>query len=89
MVEIRSPDDETYEKFPFYAGRNVTEIPVVERGVGRVELHRLRGTQYLLIADDAQGWVRSQLDLEFRWDGALRTMCVRRSGDVGPGEPLR
>jgi Uma2 family endonuclease len=30
VVEILSPDDETYEKFPFYAAHDVEEIVVVD-----------------------------------------------------------
>lgn len=40
VVEIRSPDDDTYRKFPFYAARGVTEILVVHED-RRFELYRL------------------------------------------------
>jgi Uma2 family endonuclease len=40
VVEIRSPDDESYAKLPFYAGRGITEALIVHRD-RRFELFRL------------------------------------------------
>jgi Uma2 family endonuclease len=40
VVEIRSPDDESYAKLPFYAARGITEAMIVHRD-RRFELYRL------------------------------------------------
>ena len=40
VVEIRSPDDESYAKLPFYATRGITEAMIVHRD-RRFELYRL------------------------------------------------
>jgi Putative restriction endonuclease len=41
VVEILSPDDETYEKFPFYAAHGVDEVLVVDADDHRVRMFRL------------------------------------------------
>jgi Uma2 family endonuclease len=46
VVELRSPDDESYAKLPFYAARGITEALIVHRD-RRFELFRL---------DDASGY---------------------------------
>jgi hypothetical protein len=46
VVEILSPDDETYEKFPFYAAHGVDEVLVVDADEHRVRLFRLDGEGY-------------------------------------------
>jgi len=40
VVEVRSPDDDSYAKLPFYAARGITEAMVVHRD-RRFELYRL------------------------------------------------
>ncbi len=40
VVEILSPDDETYDKFPFYAAHGVDEVLVVDADEHRVRLFR-------------------------------------------------
>jgi hypothetical protein len=46
VVEILSPDDETYEKFPFYAAHAVDEVLVVEPEGHLVRIFALQGTDY-------------------------------------------
>ena len=46
VVEILSPDDETYEKFPFYAAYAVDEVLVVEPDKRRVRIFGLEGGDY-------------------------------------------
>jgi hypothetical protein len=46
MVEILSPDDETYEKFPFYAAHAVDEVLVVEPDAHLVRIFALEGSDY-------------------------------------------
>jgi Uma2 family endonuclease len=46
VIEILSEDDETYEKFDFYAGHGVDEVIVVEPESQRVRLFQLQGDGY-------------------------------------------
>jgi Uma2 family endonuclease len=41
VVEIASPGDETYEKFPFYVGLGVPEVWVINRDSRTPEIHLL------------------------------------------------
>ena len=46
VVEILSPGDETFQKFPFYAGRGVDEIVVIDGKAGAVRIWQLRSEGY-------------------------------------------
>jgi Uma2 family endonuclease len=59
VVEIRSPDDESYEKLPFYATLGVPEVWVVHRDTKTPEIYVIKGSQYVLKARDGDGWVWS------------------------------
>lgn len=61
VIEILSPDDETYEKLPFYAELGVREVFVVKPGDRTFELYVLRGGRYILVSPDESGTVRSQV----------------------------
>jgi Uma2 family endonuclease len=61
VIEIRSSQDETYEKLPFYASLGIIEVIVIDRDSKRPELYRLAGTQYVLVQSAAQGWLRSDV----------------------------
>lgn len=60
VVEIRSPEDETYEKLPFYAALNVREVIVIDRDAKRPEIYRLAGAQYVALQPSTEGWLRSE-----------------------------
>jgi len=67
VIEIRSPGDESYEKFPFFARLGVREVIVVDRDTKKPEVYRLAGGQYLAVAADRDGWVLSEvLGVRFR-----------------------
>jgi Uma2 family endonuclease len=67
VLEIRSPDDETYEKFAFWAQLGVQEIIVVVPEGRRVEVHRLAGSRYVDTAADAAGTAHAAtIDVGFR-----------------------
>ncbi|HET9253937.1 MAG TPA: Uma2 family endonuclease [Pseudonocardiaceae bacterium] len=74
VVEIRSKDDETYEKIGFYAALGVQEMLIVHPEGRRVELLRAVGGQLLPVSADAQGALRSDvLATQFATaDGTLR-----------------
>ncbi|MBL8897334.1 MAG: Uma2 family endonuclease [Planctomycetes bacterium] len=59
LIEVRSPDDETYEKLPFYAEIGVRELWVVDRDSKAVEVHVLEGEAPRTVPADAAGWITS------------------------------
>lgn len=60
VVEIKSPGDETYDKFPFYAALGVPEVWVFDRDTRAPELYALGADAgYHLLPAGADGWVRS------------------------------
>ena len=61
VIEIRSPEDETYDKLPFFARLGVREVIVVQRDSRETEIYRLAGSQYVAVARDLQGWARSDV----------------------------
>jgi Uma2 family endonuclease len=61
VVEIRSPDDETYEKFEFYAKVGVLEIWVIDRDTRRSEMYELMGGEYRRLEPNADGWLPSRV----------------------------
>lgn len=61
VVELRSPNDETYEKLDWYAARGVSEVLVVHPEDRRVELYVLRGERLVLVQSDAAGEVASEV----------------------------
>lgn len=76
VVEVRSPGDETYDKFPFYAALGVREVLIIPRDLKKPELHRLTGTQYQIVAPDPDGMLPS------------RTMAVRFGHEPAPKPQL-
>ena len=73
VIEIRSPDDETYEKLPFFARLGVREVIVVDRDTKQPEIFRLAGTQYVAVqADRERGVLSDTLNVRFTWTAAGR-----------------
>jgi Uma2 family endonuclease len=60
VIEIRSPEDETYDKLPFYAALGVREVVVIDRDSKRPEVYRLADSQYAALQPDTDGWLRSE-----------------------------
>jgi Uma2 family endonuclease len=60
VIEIRSPEDETYDKLPFFAALGIREVIVVDRDTKRPEIYRLAGEQYVALQADADGWLGSE-----------------------------
>ena len=46
VIEVRSPNDESYEKLPFFAKLGVREVVIVDRDTKRVDLFRLVAPGY-------------------------------------------
>jgi Uma2 family endonuclease len=61
VIEIRSPEDDTYDKLPFYASLGVREMVVCDRDTKEPEIFRLAGSQYVVLQRDAEGWLRSDV----------------------------
>lgn len=67
VIEIRSPEDETYEKLPFYASVGIREVIVCHRDTKEPEIFHLTGSQYVILQRDTGGWLRSDvLGIAFR-----------------------
>jgi len=68
VVEIASPGDETYGKFPFYTGLGVPEVWVIHRDSRTPEIHLLGSDgKYTSTTAGASGWLRSPATgVEFR-----------------------
>lgn len=67
VIEIRSPEDETYDKLPFYAALAVREVIVCDRDSKKPEIFRLAGSEYLAVQSDPDGWVTADtLSVRFR-----------------------
>jgi Uma2 family endonuclease len=83
VLEIRSPGDETYDKFPFFAALGVREVVVVDRDTKRTEVYRLVDRQYVPAAPDADGAVLSEvLGVRFRLEpGETPLLVVRDAPD--------
>ncbi|HEV7554547.1 MAG TPA: Uma2 family endonuclease [Kofleriaceae bacterium] len=52
VVEILSPNDESRDKFPFYASRGVGEIWLIDPTKRVFELYMLRGSTYVTTVED-------------------------------------
>jgi Uma2 family endonuclease len=59
VVEIHSPDDETYEKLDFYVELAVPEVWVIDRDTGTPEVFVLAGERYQPVRPGADGWIES------------------------------
>ena len=60
-VEIRSPNDESYEKLDFYGRLGVPEVWVIDRDTRLPEIHRLANGRYEMESPTVDGWLRSQV----------------------------
>jgi Uma2 family endonuclease len=88
VVEIRSPDDESYEKLEFYAELGVPEVWVIHGTTKEPEVYLLRKTRYRKARPDASGWLRSPgTGIELR-KGKSSKLAVRLAGDDSTREDL-
>jgi hypothetical protein len=65
VVEIRSPNDESYEKLAFYAAIGVPEVWIMDRDTKHPELHELAAGEYRL-RPSVDGWLGSSLGVQFQ-----------------------
>jgi Uma2 family endonuclease len=87
VLEIRSPDDETYEKLPFFAALGVSEVIVCDRDTKAPQIFRLVGGRYDLVPADPQGWlVSTVLGVRMRQvDGPPPRARIEDAGDPSAG----
>ena len=82
VVEIRSPDDETYEKLPFYAKLGVPEVWIIDRDTKRPELYVLTGGDYQKQTAAKDGWLDSAVTgIQLRAEKGNR-LGVQVAGDA-------
>ena len=87
-VEIHSPGDETYEKFPFYAALGAPEVWIIHRDTKAPEIHVLKRGRYKKLAARADGWLRSPgTGTELRV-GRPGNLAVRLAGDEASRQEL-
>ena len=79
VVEIRSPQDETDERLPFYAAVGVREVWVIDRDSRACAVHAVEGGELRRRKADAHGWIASTLGVELRTEG--RQLAIRLIGD--------
>jgi Uma2 family endonuclease len=81
VLELLSPDDETYDKLPFYASLGIREVIVIDPATRAVDVYRLAGTAYVAVSADERGRVHAAtIDVRFSTtEGALR---VEHAGDA-------
>lgn len=80
VVEIRSRDDETYDKLPFYEAIETEEVVIVDLEAQAVELYKHQGGQLRVTVAERDGFVRSgvlDVSLGFGEDGELRIRTDR------------
>jgi Uma2 family endonuclease len=81
VIELRSPNDETYEKLPFYELMGVPEVFVIDPLTGRIELFVLRGGKLLPAVADGSSVLRSEvLGIGLRSSGG-RVKLVTADGE--------
>jgi Uma2 family endonuclease len=87
VVEIHSPEDETYEKLDFYFKVGVQEVWIIDRDSKRPEIYERRSSEpagssaHQQRQADASGWLRSDVTgVEFRatGDGKLEIRIIDR-----------
>jgi Uma2 family endonuclease len=70
VFELRSPNDETYEKLSFYEAMGVREVFVIDPATSRIELFLLRGGKLLPAVPEGSGVLRSEvLGIGLRCEG--------------------
>ena len=81
VVEIRSPGDETYEKFEFYERLQVPEIWVIDRDSRTPELHTLDQTVYQQAQANPDGWLQSRATGVDLRETDTQQLLLRLTGD--------
>lgn len=81
-IEICSPNDESYEKLPFYAGLGVPEVWIIDCDTKKPEVFVLSDGAYKTRPTE-DGWTRSEA-VGLRMKGADGKLVVIFDGDATP-----
>jgi Uma2 family endonuclease len=87
VVEIRSPDDETDEKLPFYRDLGVPEVWIIDRDTRQPEIHVLKRGRYKKQSVTTQGWIRSP-GMGIELAAAEGKLAVRLAGEDSTRQDL-
>ena len=83
VIEIRSPGDESYDKFPFFAKLRVREVIVIDRDSKKPELFRLAGSQHVAVEPDHEGWLTSEaMRVRFRQSPGSKSLAIEDTEDT-------
>jgi len=67
VVEILSPNDESYKNFDFYAARQIAEYWIVDPETREIEVYVLRGDRYVAVLPHRDGTIAApRLGLELQ-----------------------
>lgn len=81
VVEIHSPNDESYEKLDFYAAVGVREVWIVDRDSRRPDLFVCGEGTHARQVPAADGWITSSATgIELRHVAAERKLALRMAG---------
>lgn len=86
VFEVRSPDDETFDKLPFYAAVGVRAVVIVERDTKAVQVLTLVDESFVIEPPGPDGWLPIHaVGVEVRTDtaGSVARLAVRLAGDPG------
>jgi hypothetical protein len=82
-LDISSPNDESYEKLPFYAELGSLETWIIDRDTKRPEVFLLEVSGYRKQIPDANGWIRSQV-VPVAMKDVDAKLWVQFDGDLEP-----
>jgi Uma2 family endonuclease len=83
VVEILSPNDESYDKLPFYAARGIPEVWIVDPVTRVAEVYALRDGRYVLVPSAGDGSVDAPvLALQISLVDGPRLRIVAAEGTV-------
>ncbi len=80
VLELLSPDDETYDKLLFYASLGIREVIVIDPASRAGEVYRLAGTSYVAVSADDRGRLHAAT-LDVRFSTAGGKLHVECDGD--------
>ena len=84
VFEVRSPDDETFDKLSFYAAIGLRAVVIVERDTKAVQVLALTGQSFVIEARGADGWLAIRavgVELRSETAGGRARPALRLSGD--------
>ncbi|MBI3273115.1 MAG: Uma2 family endonuclease [Planctomycetes bacterium] len=83
VIEVRSPDDESRAKFPFYARLKVREVILIVARTRRPEVFRLEGERYVSVRPVRDGGLPAVvLGVRFRYFASRRGLRLEAADDA-------